>query len=213
MPRPSPLLLAIAALGPACSSVTAVYQQPGYSAQGPQPIKRIVVAGWGPASTGSEGAAGLGDVLAHVAADLIKLRKNYLVYDSRLIKQHWAEGCTDKVEGVLLVRPLEATPAAGQLRIHLAMELLRCSDGALTWRAEACDKSAEADADLAQLTATYVQQVGEAATRYAAPAFVVLQALVRELPDPSLTEEDINEKIELGGADASEMIPPLAQRR
>jgi probable lipoprotein (TIGR04455 family) len=208
-----PLVVALAALGQACSSVTAVYQQPGYSAQGPAPIKRIVVAGWGPTDAAPGEAAGLGEVLAHVAADLIKLRKNYLVYDTRVLKQHWAEGCADKVEGVLLVRPLEAVPAGGQVRMRLAMELLRCSDGALAWRAEAADRSAEKDADLAQLTATYVQQVGEAATRYAAPAFVVLQALVRELPDPTLTDDDVTEKIELGGAGPSEVIPPLAQLR
>jgi hypothetical protein len=68
------LLTLVALTLAGCSAITSVYQQPGYSAQGPAPIKRIVVAAWAPPS-----APGLGALVAPVAPAPIKRGEKNLV--------------------------------------------------------------------------------------------------------------------------------------
>ena len=178
----------------ACSAVHQVYQQPSYDVHGPAPIKRIAVAGWAP-----QDANGLGDVVSQVATDLIKLRKNYLVRNTQALKQSWSELCGgEKIEGVFLVRVMDSAPGGGQVFMRLQAELYRCQDGALLWQAEADGKENSSNADLASLIGNYQKSAGPAATVYAAPAFVLLQQIIKLLPDPVLNESDIDEKIEIG---------------
>lgn len=186
--------LALLLAAGACSPLTQVYQRAGYqtTAAG-HPVKRIAVGAWAP-----HGEPGLAPLLAEEARDLIKLRKNYLVLAAAPIARDWAELCHERVEGVLLLRPLAGPEAQGDaVALQLGAELYACADGDLLWRAAAGGHSRAADPDLAQLTASYQQSSGAAAQRLAAPAFVLLQPLVRALPDPELDDADVQEKIEL----------------
>lgn len=186
----------------ACSAVQSVYVQPGYDIHQPSVIKRIAVVGWAPAAQ-----PGLDAVLSHVTADLIKLRKNYLVHTVGIVKQSWAETC-DKLEGVLAVRTLRLLPQEGNVTLALTAELYDCRDGAMVWRAAGERRGKSADADLASLTDVYRRELGAAAETYAAPAFALVQQLIESLPDPILNDDDVLEKIEIGAAAA----PRLAQR-
>jgi probable lipoprotein (TIGR04455 family) len=206
---PSPLLgglLCAASLS--CSSLGAVYLQPGYGREGPAgkgpapqgqaaqsagPVKRLVVAGWAhPAQTG------LGEVLAAMGTDMVKLRKNYLVYEPEVIKIQWAEACRDHVEGVLLVRSLNCRGDNQTVTLHLVAELLRCSNGDLLWRGEAKGTHSAHDANLVEATSHYTSVLGSAAALYTAPAFGLLQDLVAAMPEPTLDDAEVAEKIELG---------------
>ena len=185
--------LGLALLGVcACSAVQSVYQKPGYDVGGAEAVKRIAVGSWAPSDH-----AGLADILTVVTADLVKLRKNYLVYESVAIKQSWAELCGER-QGVLLVRALDAQVTGKSVRLDLVLELYRCQDGALLWRAAGQATNDADDPDLVQLSESYSRQVGGPATQYAAPAFALLQQLIAELPNPTLTGADVDEKIELG---------------
>lgn len=190
--RPT-LVLGLVALFCACSSVHQVYQQQAYDVHGPAPIKRIAVAGWA-----AQDANGLGDVVSQVATDLIKLRKNYLVRNTQALKQNWAELCQEKIEGVFLVRAMDAQPTEDKVFMRLQAELYRCQDGALLWQAQADSTESSHNADLASLVGNYQKSAGPAAVTYAAPAFVLLQQIIKILPDPTLSEADVDEKIELG---------------
>ena len=64
--------------------------------------------------------------------------------------------------------------------------------------AEAAAEVDPRDPDLQELSGSYVTALGEQARLYAAPAFVLLQALVEALPNPTLTEDEELQKIELG---------------
>jgi probable lipoprotein (TIGR04455 family) len=186
-------LAAVLAGTSACSAVRNVYEQPGYSHDGDTSIKRIGVTAWAPAEN-----KGLSDTLAAVATDLVKLRKNYLVYDTQPTTRSFAEMCKDKIEGVLVARTLGVKKEGGDVNLNVALELYRCKDGALVWRADGAEAVDSKDSDLEKLTSNYSSSVGEPAKTYAAPAFSLLQQLVAELPDPVLTDADISEKIELG---------------
>jgi probable lipoprotein (TIGR04455 family) len=194
-----------------CSSLGAIYLQPGYGREGPGapgsaaqgqasqasqvsgPVKRLVVAGWAhPAQPG------LAEVLATVGTDMVKLRKNYLVYEPAVIKLQWAEACRDHVEGVLLVRSLVCQGDNQTVALRLVAELLRCSNGDLLWRGEAKGTRSAHDANLVEATSHYTSVLGSAAALYTAPAFGLLQDLVAAMPDPTLDDAEVAEKIELG---------------
>lgn len=178
----------------ACSHLSSQYVMPGYGAGDSQAIKHITIAAWAP-----DNAPQLAMVLAQVAQDLIKLRKNYLVHGAGPWILGAEPGCAEGVDGVVLLRVMDAQMKAPQdVKLHGALSLLRCRDGAEIFRSEGHVTTAINDKSLADLTATYKAQLGDAASRWAAPAFALVQALADPLPDPHLTDHDIEEKIELG---------------
>lgn len=187
-------------VGAGCSSVRHTYRQAGYDVHGEGAVKRVAVVGWAP-----QAEADLGPVLAHVAADLVKLRKNYLVTGaSSGYAGRWSMACDANVQGVALVRALEVERVSGgKVRLALSLELLRCSDGALLFRNEAEGTRAFDDAHLRGLTQNYTALLGEDAKHFAAPSFGLLQPMVGQLPDPLLSEAEVEEKIELGAADGA----------
>lgn len=185
--------VALFASNAACSAVHGVYEQPGYNVKGPNPIKRIGITAWAPSDE-----KGLADTLTAVATDLVKLRKNYLVYNTQAASKSFSDMCKDKIEGVLMVRTLGVKHQANDVHLDVALELYRCSDGALLWMADGGLSEASNDDNLTKLTDNYATSVGDAAKVFAAPAFSLLQQLIAVLPDPQLTDDDISEKIELG---------------
>ncbi len=209
-PKQGLLSLLVALLCTHCSAVQGRYVQPGYPPVGGDRgeqavVKRISVAAWADAKD-----TGLADVLTAVGGDLIKLRKNYLVYPPMAIKQSWAEGCQAHVTGVILIRVLGLEVNDQEVAMRLAMELYRCDGGALLWRAETAGRRRSSDEHLNALTSSYTSTLGTSAALYAAPAFSLLQDLVAALPEPELDEADILEKIELGRS-LSKIVTPLAQ--
>lgn len=183
-------LLLVSVLATACSNVGHVYHAPGYQPLDATAVKRIVVGAWAPKAEAAP-------VIARVAADFVRLRKNYLVVESVGFTRGWEESCKENVQGVLAVRALESKQEKNEVTLRVATELYRCQDGALLWRAEA---DGEADADDENLKATvenYANTFGDVAKTYAAPAFVVLQDVLNALPNVTLTSAEEDEKIEL----------------
>lgn len=193
------ICLTQALVGTGCSHLSAQYVMPGYGAQGPQVIKHVTLAAWAP-----QNAPGLAPVVAQVAVDMIKLRKNYLVHDVVPWSLQETAGCSEGIEGILLLRVLDShTEPPEDTTLHGSLTLLRCSDGAQVFRSEGQLTTAVHDKSLADLRGSYLRQLGEPGGRWAAPAFALVQALAEPLPDPHLSEQDIEAKIELGAAPSS----------
>ena len=187
-------LLASVACG---SAVETAWVKAGYQPASETAIKRIVVAGWAPAEHER-----LAQVLSTVASDRIKLKMNYLVFDTAVLTRGWSDACGE-AEGVLSIHALDVKSNNDDLGLHVVAELHSCKTGALVWRAEGLDDADPGDEDLTQLTQSYVSQLGADAARYAVAVFLVLRDMLETLPDPTLTDDDILEKIELGGASES----------
>jgi len=185
----------LALLAASCSSaIDSRFALRGYDVRGPGAVKRIAVAAWAP-----RGLGGLREVALQVATDLVKLRKNYLVKRPATLERDFAEAC-DGVEGVLAVRVLDVQVSGDTVNTRAEAALFRCADGALLWRAGGALETSSTDANLQQLAAAYVERAGEDARRYAAPLFALLQQLLAPLPDPMLTDAEVDEKIELGAS-------------
>lgn len=163
------------------------------------------VAAPAPASSSSLAIASsseLGDSIAQLAAqittDLVRLRKNYLVYNPRASGGPSAETCNG-LDGVLSLHTHDLTRNDdGNVSLRMTAELYRCSDGLLMWQTQGTVALASNEESLVGLTSIYRDQLGEVARNYAAPLFAIIQALMLSLPDPVLNDEEIMEKIELG---------------
>lgn len=193
----------------ACSAVRCQWRDPALGADAEHAArmpKRLAIVGWASPSLGGAQKEPLdaqtshvGDVLARVAADFIKLRRNYLVYDTSVVQRSFAEACRGKIEGVLMVRALNVQgPKDDSVHLDLSVEMYACRDGALVWRVEGAANSASHVSDLAQLTESYAATLGEPSRPFVAPAFSLLQNLFGALPDVDLNDEEVGEKIELG---------------
>ncbi|MBI5508813.1 MAG: MXAN_6521/LA_1396 family lipoprotein [Deltaproteobacteria bacterium] len=195
------VIAAVAALAACGSPLREVYSMRPRPGGGSEPPKSVAIRVWAPADLPRAA-----DMLAKELQDVVRLRRNYLVYSSAPIGASYADACTvpavdaappKALGGVLLLRVLHAEPEADEIAMTLALELYHCADGALLWRAEAGDTVTPADPDLRELSRAYSQEFGELADRYAAPAFVLIKALVEALPNPVLTDDEIALKIEL----------------
>lgn len=184
-----------------CSTLGHSYAAPGYSSTAADAVKRITVSAWAP-----EGQAGAAPVMARIAADFVKLRKNYIVPESQASKG-WEDGCKENRDGVLNVRMLDSKIEKEEVELTVAVELFRCKDGALLWRAEGRGDGKSTDENLKEMVANYARDVDPAATQFAAPAFVVLQDVLNAMPDVVLNDAEVEEKIELG------LVKPVYERK
>jgi probable lipoprotein (TIGR04455 family) len=184
-----PLLLAACA---ACSSIETAWVRAGYDANATAAVKHIAVVAWAPPEYPE-----LANVLANVAADRVKLKLNYLVHSAAPAARGWSEACGE-LEGVLAIQALNVAKHEGGMELAIAAELYSCKTGALIWRAQAHDTADATDSDLVELVQSYVRQLGDAAAPYATAAFLVLRDILDTLPNPTLTDDEVMEKIELG---------------
>ncbi len=176
-----------------CSAVQATWVKPDYNVKAPDATKRIAVVAWAPADH-----AALAGLLSHVAADRIDLRMNYLVHKTEVMVRGWSDICGE-LEGVLSIRAIVVTLQPNdRVQLVLVAELHDCKTGALLWRVEGSEGIASEDDDLSALTESYTNNLGPEVGRYAAPAFLILRDMLETLPDPTLTDDEIMEKIELG---------------
>ena len=184
----------------ACSAVESTYVRAGYDAKTPGAVKRIAIVAWAVPDHPK-----LGEVLSLVTTDRVQLKMQYLIYRTTLLDAEWRTACgplggerEGELEGVLTVQAIDVKPAGDEIELRLVAELYRCADGELLWRAEGFEGTESKDDDLAKLIESYQTRLGEAAGRYAAPAFLILRDILETMPDPVLTDDEVMEKIELG---------------
>jgi probable lipoprotein (TIGR04455 family) len=106
--------------------------------------------------------------------------------------------CVDGIEGVLWLSPEQVKLTGQGVEAGVKSQLLRCSDGEEIWAAEAAGSWSSEDDRYRELTAQYTSELGPEVGPYVAPSFRLLSATLDTLPNPQLTDEDIEEKIELG---------------
>lgn len=105
-------------------------------------------------------------------------------------------GGEDAIEGVLLINPTLTAKGDG-FEVEVQAVLQRCSDGREAWKASAGGSFAAKDKLLVEVTQVYVQEFGEEVAPYVPPAMNVLRPLLDTLPQPVLTEADLDEKLTL----------------
>jgi probable lipoprotein (TIGR04455 family) len=175
----------------ACTSVHHRFIVEGYKKNPGQMIKRIVIISkpW----PQNRGLAGL---ISAMTRDLIRTNRNYLVYETVSTEREVAEACKTR-DGVLKMSVDRADAVGEHIDLEITGELRRCSDKSVVWSATARASGKSRNRSLKNLVRNYVEEHGNLAEVYAAPAFNIIKDIVEAMPNPELTEDELMEKIDL----------------
>jgi probable lipoprotein (TIGR04455 family) len=175
----------------ACTSVHHRFIVEGYKKNPGQMIKRIVIL-----SDPFPQNGGLAGLIGAMTRDLIRTNRNYLVYGTVSTEREVAEACKTR-DGVLKMSLGRADAVGEYIDLEITGELRRCSDKSVVWSATARASGKSRNRSLKNLVRNYVEEYGNEAEVYAAPAFNILEDIVEAMPNPELTEDELMEKIDL----------------
>jgi probable lipoprotein (TIGR04455 family) len=188
-----PLLPALLLLS-SCSVVRMSRVIPTWDSEEASRIKRVIVVVQ-PLPDGNEK---VGAMFARVARRYVHMKRNFLVKAdvARVDSKDRAADCADAMDGVLWLTPQVRAVGEG-VEANVKASLLRCSDGGEVWAAEAGGSFPSRDEGLKEVAASYAQENGAEVEKYVPAALNVLRPMLDTLPQPSLTEADVEEKMTL----------------
>jgi probable lipoprotein (TIGR04455 family) len=184
-------VISIALVSFACTSVRRGFIVEGYKKNPGQMIKRIVII-----SDPFPQNRDLAGLISAMTRDLIKTNRNYLVYGTLSTEREVAEACKTR-DGVLRMWVGRADAVGEHIDLEITGELRRCSDNSAVWSATARASGKSRNRSLKNLVQNYVEEYGNQAEVYAAPAFNIIEDIVEAMPNPELTEDELMEKIDL----------------
>lgn len=181
-----------------CATVKQSRVRPDYEQVDRQRVKRLVVV----TQPLPDGQQAVGELWSLIARQYANQNRDYLVKQNLARPERPEPGslqalCTEGIEGVLWLDP-QVRQVGGGAEVAVRAQLLRCVDGEEVWSAEAAGSWDSEDAKFRERTAQYAQQLGPEVAPYVVPSYKLLQATLGTLPNPRLSEQDIEEKIELG---------------
>ena len=174
-----------------CTSVRRRFIVEGYTKNPGQMIKRIVIIS--ELSPQNKDLAGL---ISAMTRDLVRTNRNYLVYGTVSAEREVTEVCKT-CDGLLWMSVDRADAVGEHIDLEITGELRRCSDNSVVWSATARASGKSRNRSLKNLVQSYVEEYGNPAEVYAAPAFNIIEDIVEAMPNPKLTEDELMEKIDL----------------
>lgn len=175
----------------ACSTVSSSYVIDGYNDDPLKMIKHVNILVYVP-----DDKNGIAPLVSDIASDMIKLKTNYFIHGVKVIKGDWKKEAV-AVDGVILFTVTGCEVKGNRAKLEMKSELFRCSDGRLLWDASGKAGKKSDDTSLRELTSVYSEKHPEAAKLFAAPLFIIIQDFVDIMPDPELTDEEIDQRIKL----------------
>jgi probable lipoprotein (TIGR04455 family) len=189
---PVVLLLALSS----CSIVKAARIRDDWAQADQRAVRRLVVV----VQPLPEGNQKAGEAFARIARRYVNQKRDFLVKKEVVLSEapKLAELCggEDAIEGVLFLKPSLKAAGSG-FEAELSGALARCTDGREAWTGQAAGSFPAKDPGLVEVTANYVQELGPEVDRYVPPAMNLLRPLLDTLPQPILTEADVDEKLTL----------------
>jgi probable lipoprotein (TIGR04455 family) len=177
-----------------CSVVRMSYLAGDWETNGRDTLKRIGVVVQ-PLPDGSEKT---GAMLARVARRYVHMKRNFLVKSdvAKAAEPDRGAECEGGLDGLLWLKPTAKAVGDG-VELDVKAKLQRCTDGAEVWAAEAGGSFKPYDEGLKEVAATYGRENGPEVERWVPAAMNVLRPMLDTLPDPQLTEADVEEKMTL----------------
>ena len=189
------LVLSLVALC-ACSVLKASSLRPDWPQEDQRTVKRLAVV-VEPLPDGNPKAA---EMIARVARRYVNLKRDFLVkrevFADKAASLAQVCGGDDAIEGALILHITMLKRGEGY-ESELTGSLQRCSDGREAWSAKAGGSFPSKDERLTEVTQVYVRELGPEVEPYVAPAMNLLRPALDTLPQPVLTEDDVNEKLSL----------------
>jgi probable lipoprotein (TIGR04455 family) len=192
------LVLALALAATGCGPKVQTWLRDDYATVDSKVVKRLTVV---VAST-PNGDAKQAEMWALLARRYVNQHRNFLVKMQTSAPDWTVESACNPpangpIEGALLLTPAVQKQEA-DVQIDLPAKLVRCRDREPVWTGEVHGKWASADETVAALKEHYVKELGAGIEAWVAPAFLALKALVATMPQPTLSDDEQMEKIELG---------------
>ncbi len=174
-----------------CSIVKHTQVRPDWKQTDAQKVKRLVVVVQ-PLPDGQQKA---GDAFARIARRYVNLKRKFIVKDEKISSSapELKDLCVEGVDGVLWLKPKLVAKGSG-FEAELGASLVRCSDGQTSWSAESAGSFESKDDKLIEVTANYVREYGAEVEKYVPVAMNLLRPTLDTLPDPELTDADLEEK-------------------
>ncbi len=192
MKRVIPLLV----LASSCSIVKSAQVRDDWKQGDANSVKRLAVV----VQPLPDSQAKAGEAWARIARRYVNQKRDFLVKKelAQVEAVQLADVCggEDAIEGVLFLKPTVKAQGEG-FEIEVAGALARCSDGREAWSGTAAGSFPAKDPLLVEVTNIYAQEFGEEVSRYVPPALNVLRPLLDTLPQPVLTDSDVDEKLTL----------------
>lgn len=179
-----------------CSIVKTAHVRDDWAQTDKSTVKRLAVV----VQPLPDGKQKVGETFARIARRYVNQKRDFLVKkevsqpDALSLKEVCAS--EDPIEGVLILKPNLQRAAEG-FEIELSGALARCSDGREAWTGLAAGSFPSKDTGLVEVTGIYVQEFGAEVEPYVPPALNLLRPLLDTLPQPTLTEADVEEKLTL----------------
>ena len=194
------IILAALILSASCSSVQKVYQIPDYGKNPSEMIKRINIITKNETADDSKSMA-----LSLIASDMVKSNTNYIIKGTGAAKNIASVQCAGFEGTAVFTLSNSEKNAAGKIRIK--GELYICPGLKLIWEAVAeTDMNVSGDKKLENMSLMYEEKLNKIdgkAGKYAPAMFSVLYDIIKTMPNPALTDDEVNEKIEGETTDAT----------
>jgi probable lipoprotein (TIGR04455 family) len=177
-----------------CSVVKMSRLADGWETAEKSRLKRIAVVVQ-PLPDGNEK---VGAMFARVARRYVHMKRNFLVKadSARAADTSPIADCAEGLDGILWLKPSVKAVGTG-IEADVLGRLLACPDGREVWAAEAGGSFHAYDEGLKEVAANYGQENGTEVERYVPAAMNVLRPMLDTLPQPELTEADVEEKMTL----------------
>jgi probable lipoprotein (TIGR04455 family) len=167
--------------------------RPDYAeADARQTVRLVVVT-----SPLPDGNPAVGQLWADVARHYANDHRDFIVKAAKSAATEPADLCSEGIEGVLHIIPLEVKKTDDSVSERLRASLSRCRDGTVVWSAESAGKWASADPNLKDVAEHYATALGADVTPYVAPAYHILKPTLEALPKPVLDDKAKDEKIDM----------------
>jgi len=194
------LIIIFVLFAASCTSVQKVYQLSDYGKNSSNMIKRInILLKNETADDGKIRAFSL------IASDMVKANLNYIIQDTAVAKKGQTRYCSGS-EGTAVFTLMTSQIDAKQL-IKIKGELYKCPENLLIWDAvaEADMVISSGDKKLDNMSLMYedkLNKIDKKSGMYSSAMFSVLYDIIKTMPNPVLTDEEVNEKIELETKDS-----------
>ncbi|MCY1082038.1 MXAN_6521/LA_1396 family lipoprotein [Archangium lansingense] len=181
-----------------CATVKSSRVRPDYETVDKTQVKRLVVV----TQPLPEGKQDVGELWSLIARRYVNQNRDFIAKTSLAIagapEDTAQKGlCVEGIEGVLWLSP-DVKRTGNGVEAAVKAQLLRCRDGQEVWAAEAAGSWPSEDERYKELTVQYTGELGADVAPYVGPTFRLLSATLDTLPRPTLSEADVEEKIELG---------------
>jgi probable lipoprotein (TIGR04455 family) len=190
-------VLLFSTLFAACSTVKNSWVEPSYAQTDRVQVKRIGVL----VTPLPNGDRDLGSLWDEIAKRYVNMHRDFIVKGTAYGPA--PEGAytppslckSMNLEGVLWLRPT-MRPHGTDVEGAVSGVLVRCRDTKPIWRADANGTWASDDEHLRETAADYAKEINASVKPFVAPSFHLLKAVLDTLPNPTLTDEEQEEKID-----------------